>query len=646
MPTTAKPNLTPTHILKVNRATNPEALLRAVLTLNRKRILSRLRHKHTTSSRKTKGRRPFLGRLRKATRLLRDSPVHKVQSQEIVDQVNELILQSEFLENMSAEQAGSGAADEHILHLIEDIDSFLRMHGSDLLVVPLRPGIWTKNETAALLDRMRKLSNYVKVCNDLLTAARRYPIFSNVTPCFVNLQQTRRGRVFDPSSSPRNTMSPKLLSPQTVLRVAERDHKKPADVTLSVAQRLGQESRLHAEIQLLMYYEQQSTALPPRIISSSKAACYLCKLFFEVHGRFAIPSSHGHLYDSWKWPAPVHLSHKANVGVTNLDYLLPKFTIAVEQKITECLEMKRKKNQGDCESRVSNGSFTATIMSTSSATSVFTIRASQPPGSLSRSALGRSKKELSTPSMKMSGSQQSRAVFSHPDTSELRNPDVPKRVEPPERGSKEGVAFKIPSSLVESTTQTAVYDSNYTRKTRTKMPSQTEMQPPVSKRKERHDSKGEDSWLPEERPQRRKGDHQDKSPAEGHHERYSKPLHTPTHNSRSKLLPIVLKKGLIGSYPMDTKNPALRLWTPALHLNLDFSTKSVSSTTPTEKRKSRLDIQWLDTASLHMTDSNTFLVDVNDIEVEKGMPESILFSPSGLIVRRRDTLIQLRVVSL
>ncbi|KFY08763.1 hypothetical protein V492_05932 [Pseudogymnoascus sp. VKM F-4246] len=60
--------------------------------------------------------------------------------------------------------------------------------------------------------------------------------------------------------------------------------------------------KVHAEIQLLFFYELHEDLPRPRIICSSKSACYLCNLFFSLHGIFYIPRTHGRLYKKWKLP--------------------------------------------------------------------------------------------------------------------------------------------------------------------------------------------------------------------------------------------------------------------------------------------------------------------------------------------------------
>jgi hypothetical protein len=60
--------------------------------------------------------------------------------------------------------------------------------------------------------------------------------------------------------------------------------------------------RIHAEVQLVWYVDQFPTARPPRILASSKDACYLCHMFVTVHGKFIMRGCHGRLYPGWRLP--------------------------------------------------------------------------------------------------------------------------------------------------------------------------------------------------------------------------------------------------------------------------------------------------------------------------------------------------------
>ncbi|OIW34440.1 hypothetical protein CONLIGDRAFT_709775 [Coniochaeta ligniaria NRRL 30616] len=75
------------------------------------------------------------------------------------------------------------------------------------------------------------------------------------------------------------------------------------DKITAQARKTMTESKIHAEIQIVAYYELNPTSLHPRVICSNKDACYLCNEFIRIHGVFNIPKSHGRLYPGWRLPS-------------------------------------------------------------------------------------------------------------------------------------------------------------------------------------------------------------------------------------------------------------------------------------------------------------------------------------------------------
>ncbi|KAI3532642.1 hypothetical protein CABS02_13787 [Colletotrichum abscissum] len=59
---------------------------------------------------------------------------------------------------------------------------------------------------------------------------------------------------------------------------------------------------VHAEVQLLLHYEQTPCSPAPRFIGCSKSACFLCDLLIKRHGKFHISFSHQRLYPKWTLP--------------------------------------------------------------------------------------------------------------------------------------------------------------------------------------------------------------------------------------------------------------------------------------------------------------------------------------------------------
>lgn len=64
------------------------------------------------------------------------------------------------------------------------------------------------------------------------------------------------------------------------------------------------------ESPLLLFYEFHPERCKPRVICSSKSACYLCNLFVRLHGHFYMPRCHGVLYEKWTLPAWTFASGK------------------------------------------------------------------------------------------------------------------------------------------------------------------------------------------------------------------------------------------------------------------------------------------------------------------------------------------------
>jgi hypothetical protein len=54
--------------------------------------------------------------------------------------------------------------------------------------------------------------------------------------------------------------------------------------------------KIHAEIQILFYYEMHPNIRRPRVVCSSKSACFLCDLFIKIHAKFYVARTHGVLY--------------------------------------------------------------------------------------------------------------------------------------------------------------------------------------------------------------------------------------------------------------------------------------------------------------------------------------------------------------
>ncbi len=94
---------------------------------------------------------------------------------------------------------------------------------------------------------------------------------------------------------------------------------------------ISERGKVHAEIQLVFFYELYPRGLRPRIICSSKSACYLCNLFIRLHDQFMVPRTHGRLYE--KWILPDWLESVSAERRQRLCVIVTQFNAVIEDKI-------------------------------------------------------------------------------------------------------------------------------------------------------------------------------------------------------------------------------------------------------------------------------------------------------------------------
>ena len=154
-----------------------------------------------------------------------------------------------------------------------------------------------------------KLGRYQSVASNLHRAAREYSIFTTIKIETVKLSPLPE-LIYENSdslitrlmyrSSKENKKGLTKSSLETRLRIT--NEQEAAQVEYDLKQIASAVCPVHAEIQLLFHYELYNPTLLPRVICSTKKACFLCNLFFRLHGKFFIPSSHGKLYVKWAIP--------------------------------------------------------------------------------------------------------------------------------------------------------------------------------------------------------------------------------------------------------------------------------------------------------------------------------------------------------
>lgn len=234
-----------------------EQAFREVVSLDLDRILSRLRSRHA-KTRKTAGKQPLIEQLHdaihsqsvEATKTLEDSrrKVRDLQS---------LFGRLESLNNPTAEIVEGEGVISVVGEIVKQVHAFSLT--TDLSRT-LQTAMIEPSLKAYLPEAIGKLGRYYSATSELVCAARH-----------------RNCRLFE--------------------SIDVQPFQIPMPASLSMSH-----WKVHAEIQLLFFYEVHPGRQRPRFICSSKSACYLCNLFFSLHGGFYVPRTHGRIYAKWILP--------------------------------------------------------------------------------------------------------------------------------------------------------------------------------------------------------------------------------------------------------------------------------------------------------------------------------------------------------
>lgn len=322
-----------------------ESMFEQIVTMCRKRILSRMRSTHAARTRKTSGKRslpPLLLETVQQCSQYAISGTARATTSRVTAQskrFNDAFVRLE-------DHADPEKVTASLLSLLKQAHIFdiAELQSTTALSPRLNPSLKQYLPVAVC-----KLARYRQVAINLTNAARttKYRVFHTivVTPVRCNQINTRtltdRLRNFDAALSQLAISGGKTL-PTTRKKAGRRKYEDRMlkDTTAW---------KVHAEVQILLYYELNAQSRRPRVICASKSACYLCDLFFRVHGGFDVPRSHGRIYDKWTLPD----WKPEDMGILHaLNPVLTLFNRALENKIMKVLAEKTKRRSPPNESVV------------------------------------------------------------------------------------------------------------------------------------------------------------------------------------------------------------------------------------------------------------------------------------------------------
>ena len=325
-----------------------KALFRCIVTLDYCRILSRLRSRHTKNTSRSKGKSMLITLLDTAIRDQSIRPSPTITIMELADVLTKIKTPKALLMKFEDIQEHSASS---VVHDVA-IELIIQMHdlaSQTKLRLALDSSKKLNHELKIfLLEAVGKLGRYCSISYELVCAARseEYSIFNSITedtsPTVHPSQPSSVNKNVHPLTTLQNIFRPQsAVQSRSFKPSLQRCLGKPIQVILDEF-RLAiadyhRSVKAHAEIQLLFFYELNSERIRPRTICSSKDACYLCDLFFRLHGQYHIPRTHGRLYDRWTLPywhvlLPEMRRRDFDVLLRNIsDILKVKIRIALER---------------------------------------------------------------------------------------------------------------------------------------------------------------------------------------------------------------------------------------------------------------------------------------------------------------------------
>lgn len=287
------------------------SLLMEIIALNRHRILSRLRSKHAEESIRNQGKPTISSFLVDAVKIgskVRSLP--KGLTAGIAAESKNFERTFEKLEKCASDDVNSGSILADILESAHNLSKHL---GFDefLTKLPNGPPLHPSGRKALLIG-IQKIGRYSSACNFLFRAARSLGVFKSL-----------KVEVIKESELCAAPINGHVLTPSLTAALRRLDRRRPDQINqliqslasnsgsspMAEKEKFGRflnravsECKVHAEIQILYHYEMKPVAIMPRVICSSKSACFLCDLFIRFHGKFYVARSHGRLYERWRLP--------------------------------------------------------------------------------------------------------------------------------------------------------------------------------------------------------------------------------------------------------------------------------------------------------------------------------------------------------
>lgn len=162
----------------------------------------------------------------------------------------------------------------------------------------------------SLLNIVNKVGRYWEVARYMYRTAKKLPLARAMRTIPVRLPEEAfaspiikdyfpglQSKIAE--TSPKGSQQKLLRKMCTILKISQQ---RAIDRYSGQVMRTSREAKVHAEIQLIAHWELERPKLLPRVICSSKDACFLCNLCLQLYQKIYTPKSHGRLYPGWRIP--------------------------------------------------------------------------------------------------------------------------------------------------------------------------------------------------------------------------------------------------------------------------------------------------------------------------------------------------------
>jgi len=232
--------------------------------------------------------------------------------------------------------------------LLEVVMTCHRIHSQRILPMALKSTADPASESnTKMVSTVAKLSRYWTISKSLLRGATECPLFERIgirtTQLSAQTLPTKEVDVHTSQIIKRVCNEKRWKKTLSIMRL-----ESESEMRTYVSREASSHCPVHAEVQLLWHYEATDCKPGPRIIGSSKKACFLCNLLFSLHGSYITPVTHGRVYTKWGLPRTDDCKpHSARVHAT-----LKKLFDAIDRKLRNELECSRRPMLPPCESAI------------------------------------------------------------------------------------------------------------------------------------------------------------------------------------------------------------------------------------------------------------------------------------------------------